>query len=115
MITRAPAKAFITIAAAAVLSLLWVEAPEADEIQQSDIRDRVQSGELVPLRRILDTIEAQYIGDILEVELEHDDGFLIYEVELLGPQGQLVEFEFDARDGSLLEIEGRDLKAIRRQ
>ncbi len=63
-------------------------------------------GDVVPLDTILDWLDAHYIGDVLEVEIERDDGLVEYEIKLLGPQGQVVEFEFDGHSGQLMQIEG---------
>ena len=60
------------------------------------------------LRPILDWIEARYEGLLLEAELDLDDDEPPeYEIEWLTPAGDVLEFEFDARTGALIEIEGR--------
>ena len=51
---------------------------------------------------------------MIEVELERDDGRVIYEIEMIGPQGQLVEFEFDAVNGELISIEGVGIQGMTR-
>lgn len=69
----------------------------------------------VPLASILDWLDARYRGEAIEIELEEDDDEPpTYEVEWLTPAGHVVEFEFDARDGRLLEWEGRGLEDARR-
>ncbi|RCV88390.1 PepSY domain-containing protein [Billgrantia montanilacus] len=79
-----------------------------------NLHDAVRSGKLVALPEILDWLEARYKGHVLEVELERDDGRLIYEIEMLGPQGQVVEFEFDAVSGELVGMEGVNIDGMRR-
>ncbi|WP_104204979.1 PepSY domain-containing protein [Billgrantia saliphila] len=79
-----------------------------------DLHEAVRSGRLVALPTILDWLEARYEGQVLEVELERDDGRAIYEVEMLGPQGQVVEFEFDAESGELIGMEGVNIDGMRR-
>jgi uncharacterized membrane protein YkoI len=72
-------------------------------------RQGVREGRFVSLTSILEWIEARYFGHALEVELEpeeHDEP-PTYEIEWLTPQNHVLEFEFDARTGELLEIEGR--------
>ena len=80
-----------------------------------DLHDEVEAGRLVSLPTVLDWLEAHYVGEVLEAELERDDGEILYEVEMIGPQGQVVEFEFDAASGELIGIEGVDIDAMRRQ
>ncbi|MGB0212095.1 PepSY domain-containing protein [Algiphilus sp.] len=87
----------------------------ADDIDWRDVHQRVESGEYVPLATVLDWLEARYVGQVIEVEMEREDGIPVYEVEMVGPQGQVVEFEFDAADGSLIGIDGTGLRAMERQ
>ena len=54
------------------------------------LHSEVRRGDVVPLDTILDWLDAHYIGDVLEVEIERDDGLVEYEIKLLGPQGQVV-------------------------
>lgn len=74
----------------------------------------VQAGRIQPLERILDSLSRDWLGEVIEVEVEREDGRWVYEIELLGPQGQVVEFEIDAASGDILEVEGRDLRGMRR-
>ena len=98
--------------ALAVLAVLVPPAPgarAADDAARA--REAVREGRYVPLASLLDWIEARYHGRVIEVELEEDDGEPpTYEIEWLTPQGRVVEFEFDARTGELLEREGRGLE-----
>jgi len=83
-------------------------AERADDAARA--RQAVREGRYVPLATVLDWIEARYHGRVIEVELEEEDGRPTYEIEWLTPQGRVVEFEFDARTGELLEREGRGLE-----
>jgi len=74
----------------------------------------VQQGQIVPLEDILKVLEKAFYGDIIEIELERDDGVYIYEIEMLGPNGQKVEFEFLASSGELLEMEGKRVHEMRK-
>ena len=44
-------------------------------------------------------------GKVIEAELEHEDGKMIWEIELLNNENQFYEFEIDANDGRILEKE----------
>jgi len=98
----------------ALLALLAASPAPADEAWH-DLHEAVREGRIVPLPQILDWLEARYAGQVLEVELERDDGRMLYEVEMLGPQGQVVEFEFDAASGELIGMEGVNIKGMRRE
>jgi uncharacterized membrane protein YkoI len=106
------------LAAAAGLAL-WAGAlaPAAPAAPDDAARARaaVREGRYVPLSSILDWLEARYHGRAIEIELEEeDDEPPTYEIEWLTPQGRVVEFEFDARTGELLEREGRGLEEAAR-
>ncbi|QJQ93845.1 MULTISPECIES: PepSY domain-containing protein [Halomonadaceae] len=98
---------------AGVLTLF--AAPLAADEHWRDLHGEVRAGRIVALPVILDWLEAHYEGRVLEVELEREDGILVYEVEMIGPQGQIVEFEFDAVSGELIGIEGVNVNAMRRR
>lgn len=84
-------------------------APERDDDARA--RAGVREGRYVPLSTILDWLEARYHGRAIEVELDEDDDEPpTYEIEWLTPQGRVIEFEFDARTGELLEREGGGLE-----
>ncbi|MDX1551133.1 MAG: PepSY domain-containing protein [Marinobacter sp.] len=78
------------------------------------LHKEVQAGRIKPLSEILDTLSKDWIGDVIDVELDTEDGRRIYEIELLGPQGQVVEFEVDAATGEIMEMEGRNIRGMRR-
>ena len=79
-------------------------------------REGVETGRYVRLTSILEWLERHYFGHAIEVELEpaEDDEPATYEIEWLTPQNHVIEFEFDARTGELLETEGRGLAEARR-
>jgi len=78
-------------------------------------RAAVRDGRVVGLDAILDWMDAHYHGRLLEAELELDDDEPpVYEIEWLTPAGDVLELEFDARTGALLELEGRGAEAARK-
>ena len=65
-------------------------------------RELVKSGEIVPLEKLLKETLSNKPWRILEVELERENGRLVYEVEVIDEQGRVRELLFDARSGELL-------------
>jgi uncharacterized membrane protein YkoI len=69
---------------------------------------------VVPLTEILAKVRRIAPGKVIDVELEYDvdfddehpDARWVYEVEVLTDHNQVIELEFDAETGKLLEIEG---------
>ncbi len=72
-------------------------------------REALEAGKILPLRTIIDKLDRDYPGQILEVELEYEDGQWIYEIKLLRDNGALIKLELDAGDGTLTGIKGRDI------
>jgi uncharacterized membrane protein YkoI len=71
-------------------------------------RQALERGEIMPLRAVLDRVEADYPGEVIEVELEREEGRWRYEVKLLRAGGALIELDIDAHDGTVLGMKGRD-------
>jgi uncharacterized membrane protein YkoI len=107
-------RAAATAAAFSLAIAIAAPAERADDAQRA--REGVREGRYVSLASIFEQIESRYFGHAIEVELdsEEDGAVPTYEVEWLTPQGHVVEFEFDARTGKLLEVEGSGLEQARR-
>jgi uncharacterized membrane protein YkoI len=91
---------------AAVLLLAWAVTASADADHER-ARAAREAGKIVSLQAILDRVQSEFKGSLLEVELDDDDGRWIYKVELLAPDGVKVKLEYDARDGRLLQVKQR--------
>lgn len=68
----------------------------------------VASGQILPLAAIMADVQARYPGRVIEVELDDDDGALVYEVELVTEDGRLIEIEIDAATGAIIDVEEDD-------
>ncbi len=65
-------------------------------------RQALEAGEVLPLKTVLDRVEREYPGQIMEVELDREDGRWVYEVKILRTGGALLKLKVDARNGALL-------------
>lgn len=74
---------------------------------QDRARQALEAGEVLPLRTILERVERDYPGQVVEVELEREHGRWAYEIKLLRSGGSLVKLKVDARDGTVLGIKAR--------
>jgi uncharacterized membrane protein YkoI len=79
-----------------------------DDVSHQEARRLVQEGRILPLAEILERAGDKASGDLLEVELELDDGAYVYELKILGPDGKVREIEIDAPTGNILDIEDDD-------
>jgi uncharacterized membrane protein YkoI len=74
-------------------------------------RAAVQSGAVLPLHTVLERLQRSHPGQVLEVELERDDGRWTYEVRLLQPDGRLFKLVLDARTAEVLAQRPRSARA----
>ncbi len=70
-------------------------------------RRALEAGEVIPLRNIIERVEQTHPGQIIEIELERDDGRWLYELKLLRADGSMARLLVDAKDGSVLSVRGR--------
>ena len=84
--------------------------PAVADSEQDRARAAVQAGKVLPLKVLLERLEREHPGQVLEVELEQDHGRWIYEVKLLQPGGRLVKLELDAASGAVLQRKERARK-----
>jgi uncharacterized membrane protein YkoI len=71
-------------------------------------RQALEAGEILPLRTILERVERDHPGQIMEVELERKKSGWIYEVKLLKTGGALVKLKLDARTGTVLDRQQKE-------
>lgn len=71
-------------------------------------RQAVLAGQVLPLPAVLERLQREVPGQVLEVELEQERGVWIYELKLLTSAGQLTKVKLDARTGEVLRIKSRD-------
>lgn len=67
-----------------------------------------QRGDILPLEQVIESAMAVKPGQILETELDEDDGRYVYELEILDERGQVWELELDASTAELRELESED-------
>ena len=67
--------------------------------------EAVRRGEILPLATIMEHVAAVQPGRVIEVELEMEDGIRVYEVELITPDGRLLEVDLDARTVAILSLD----------
>lgn len=75
----------------------------ADDTNDHDqARHALESGQILPLKSILEKIEPVYPGQVLGVELERSHGKWIYEIKLLQKDGMKIKLKINAADGTVL-------------
>ena len=101
---------------ASLVMLMTLALPEsgvsfaADKPDHDRARQAVEAGDVLPLRTILERVEREYPGQIMEVELDREKGEWVYEVKLLRKGGALMKLKILARDGTILGFKEKDGK-----
>lgn len=85
-----------------------LRADNDDQLQQDLARRLVAEGQIKALPEILEQLQAQVPGEMLEVEFESEKGAYKYEIKVLRPGGKVQEVEVDARSGLILKVEDDD-------
>jgi len=80
----------------------------ADDVGPEVAKRLLSEGRIRPLEEILDGVKSKVPGQLIEVELELDDGAYVYDLKILGANGRVMEVETDAQTGSILKIEDDD-------
>ncbi|HMV54994.1 MAG TPA: PepSY domain-containing protein [Rhodocyclaceae bacterium] len=95
-------KLSIPLSIPAVVVLLAMALPAGADTDAATVRRLRESGEILPLEKILERARKERPGEVLETELERKGARHVYEVEILDAQGRVWELKFDARSGELL-------------
>ncbi len=90
-----------------LLASLPARAGDDDARDHERARAAVQAGQVLPLATLLQRLQRSHPGQVLQVELEHDDGRWVYELKLLQPGGRLLKLELDAATGAVLKSRER--------
>lgn len=81
-------------------------APAGEDRDHERARQALEAGEVLPLRVILERVERDTPGQVVDVELElereNGRGRWVYEVKVLRGGGTLVKLKVDARDGTVI-------------
>lgn len=109
-ITHSSCHARLKIALASLL-LFGVVQPSAwgnDSRDHERARAAVEAGQVLPLPTLLERLQRTHPGQVLELELEREDGRWIYEVKLLQANGQLLKLDVDAATAQVLRVKRKD-------
>jgi hypothetical protein len=85
-----------------LLALHGAALADGDGRDHERARAAVQAGEVMPLPQLLQKLQRSHPGQVLELELEREDGRWVYEVKLLQAKGRLVKLAVDAATGEVL-------------
>ena len=75
-----------------------------DKFDADEILSAVRRGEAMPLARIERDLAGTFPGEIVKVEIEREEGRLIYEFKTIDAQGRRADVYVDAKSGAVLRV-----------
>lgn len=87
------------------LALGWAVPVAGDDIGQDEALRLAEQGHILPLQALIEDALRRFPGRFLEAELERDDGRYTYELEIVTRDRRVIELEYDAATGKLLDVD----------
>lgn len=81
------------------------EPSRADGVSTEQLRAAVKRGAALPLSELRRALGAAYAGEIIDVDVDEDDGRFRYEFKVLQASGRVIEVKMDAATGAILDVE----------
>lgn len=78
------------------------------DLSTDEIKNLKDSGDILSLESILQQVQKDFPGRVIEVELEEEDNAYVYEIELVDKDNVAWELEIDAKTGKVLKHEQDD-------
>lgn len=78
-----------------------------DDEDYKDAARAREAGEIVPLAEILSAVRTVHPGEVVGIELEREKGRWVYEVKIVTPERRYLEIYVDARDKTIVKVEGK--------
>ena len=95
-----------TVIASLIATVLFAAVPVLADQDHDRVRQLRATGQILALETIIANHRRQHPGgQLLEAELEFEQGRYVYELKMLGDDGVVREFEYDARNGELWRVE----------
>ena len=91
-----------------IMSLSFILPTAIADNDHLEARQLQAAGNILPLQQLLDIIRESHPGTVLELELEHKGKRVIYEVEILGEDGQVTKLYIDAQTAEIIRIKKDD-------
>ncbi len=89
----------------------WEHYERGENVGLPEARDGRKMAEYLPLEEILQRLQLPPGSHILEVEREMENQRLYYEIELLMPDGRVLEWYVDPRTAEVVKTEQEEIEA----
>jgi uncharacterized membrane protein YkoI len=96
-----PGLTAITIA----IGLLWVTggAIAGDRLDHDEIKQLRETGQILPMGEVMTSAQSVQPGQLVEAELEREDGAYLYEIKILAADGTVHKLALDAATGAVIK------------
>ncbi|TVQ85718.1 MAG: peptidase M4 [Chromatiaceae bacterium] len=93
----------------AALGLLLLSAPvlASERLDHDTVKTLREQGSILPMERVMAAAVAAQPGELVEVELERDNGVYRYEIKILAADGRLHRLELDAATAEVVRRRDR--------
>ncbi len=95
------------IVSAVALPYPAAEASDDSRLHQDEVRLLRASGKILPMEDIIARIRTSQPGQIVEVELDRENGRYVYEVKVIDERDVIHKLELDAGTGEVLRRKER--------
>ncbi len=85
------------------LSLATAQAARADSDDQNRASEALERHEILPLAGILAKVKRTYGDNVVNIEYEERGTRRIYDFEIVGQSGQVIEIHVDAATGKVIQ------------
>lgn len=72
------------------------------KLDADEARELKQSGKILSLEDIIARVQKDYPGQIIEIELDEEKDRFVYDIEVVGEEGVVIELRLDAATGEVL-------------
>jgi uncharacterized membrane protein YkoI len=97
----------LVAALAVMLPALPTTADDHERHDHDRARSALREGRVLPLEEIMARANAEFPGEVLDVDFEEEHGRVIYEIKKITDEGRIVKLKYDAATGALLKTGGR--------
>ncbi len=80
----------------------------ADDDLSDQVLQWVEEGKVIPFETLMQRYEERLDGRLLDLEVERENGRIIYELEIMRSNSVVYEIKIDAQSGEWLEEEIED-------
>jgi uncharacterized membrane protein YkoI len=74
-----------------------------DRLDHDEIKQLREAGQILPMSKVMASAQTVQPGQLVEAELEREDGAYLYEIEILAADGTVHKLELDAATGEVLK------------